>query len=92
MQCCSWRLFAPSYTHWAINHLHQIAGCLERTDPRDAWRWTLCIRHCYTVLYNVCILLLSTRYTYVICCSITLRIGTLYAVVYNNVSITKSIT
>ena len=24
-----------------------------------------CKRHCYTVLYNVCILLLSTRYAHV---------------------------
>ena len=38
----------------------------------------LCKRHCYTVLYNVCILLLSTRYTYVIRCSITLRIVILF--------------
>ena len=30
----SWGLCTrPSYTHWAINHLHLKRSCLERTDP-----------------------------------------------------------
>ena len=56
-----------------------------------AWPVSQCKRHCYTVLYNMCILLLSTCYTHVIRFSITLRIETLYTGVYNMECITLCI-
>ena len=60
-----------------------------RYKDNDDGRASLCKKGCYTVLYNACIHVLCTRYTRVIHMCITLRMDTLYTVVYNNYSITS---
>ena len=52
---------------------------------------SLCKKGCYTVLYNACIHVLCTSYTRVIRMCITLRMDTLYTVVYNNYSIYNTV-
>ena len=81
-------------------HLYLMPAACVYKDPslhKNMHRclWGQCKRHCYTVLYNMCTLLLSTGFTHVVHFNITtLRIGTLYTGVYkfNNECITPSIT